>query len=288
MTPAMVLADSSAGLTAITSRPTGRVNLKETFSAPDKQGRATFTVVTESTGSFADDARYEFKNNSTYELQKKYKQFYSSYFEKIKADSISYDDDEHTSAFRVSEYYTIENLWAVEDGIMKCDFSAFVINSYLKRPKDKLRSMPMSMYYPANYREEVEVELPQDWSFRDFKKQINSDAFNYTCTSKLVGRTLNLVFEFETLKDNVGPLEIDELLANYKKVDDGMGWQLTYNTKAGTGSLVKDVGTTPLSTEAKNSIYMRLIIFFALLVGMIVFFVVRHKRKLSTNNASYR
>lgn len=274
----LVLADSSAGLTTLPAVESGMVNVKEKFSLPNIKGAARLTVVTTSSGSFADVARSDFNNSSNFEVQKKYKQFYSAYFEKIKADSISYKDDDATGVFTVYEYYTIDQLWGNDPGMKKCNFSAFVINSYLIRPKDKLRTMPLATYYPAKYQEEIEVELPEDWSIKGFDKKYANSVFSYTGKSKLTGRTLKMQFEFVTYKDNVAPAEIDDLLSTYAKIDDSMGWQLTYNTKGGSTKSTEPPKPA-LTSKALNSIYIRLVVFFAILVGVIAIITIRSRRK---------
>jgi transglutaminase-like putative cysteine protease len=273
----LALADSTAGLASLPATESGMVNVKETFSLPNKKGAARLTVVTTSSGSFADISRGDFNNSSTFEVQKKYKQFYSAYFEKIKADSISYRDDDATGVFTVYEYYTIDQLWGNDPGMKKCNFSAFVINSYLIRPKDKLRTMPLATYYPARYREEIEVQLPEDWSIKDFDKKVANSVFSYTGKSKLTGRTLNLEFEFVTYKDHAAAAEIENLLASYAEIDDTMGWQLTYNSKGGSTKST-DAPKPALTAKALNTIYIRLGVFFAILVGVIAIVTIKAKR----------
>ncbi len=275
----LVLADSSSGITTISTTEPGMVSVKEVFIIPDMRGSATLKVTTVNTGTFADDARSAFKNNSVFEMQKTFQRFYASYFEKIKADSISYDDNEQSGAFTVTEYYSIENLWSVENGIKKCGFSGFVISSYLKKPKDKLRTMPMYMYYPAKYHEEVEVNLPEDWSLKDFNTEVSCNVFRFAGKSTLTGSKLQMVFDFETLKDFANPAEIDELLASYKKVDNNLGWDLTYNTSGGKSSFAANSDSNPLSAGEQRNINLRLALFFSILSGAVVFVVVKQKRK---------
>jgi hypothetical protein len=117
------------------------------FNIPDLSGLAHFKVVTKNTGSFADDARSYFNNNSLYEMKNKYKDFYAAYFDKITADSLSYKDDPQTGAFVITEYYTLRNIWKMKDGIQKSPFDAYVINSIMTKPTDQNRTMPFYLNY---------------------------------------------------------------------------------------------------------------------------------------------
>ena len=281
----LVLADSISGITTISPAAPGMVSVKEKFVIRDMKGHATLMVTTINTGSFADNARATFKNGNSPDVQKTFEQFYSAYFKNIKSDTIYYQDDEQTGSFTVNELYTIDSLWALEDGIKTCGFYAFVINSYLTRPPEKLRTMPIAMFYPAKLHEEVEVQLPEDWSIRGFDREVNGNFFTYKCNAKLTARTLRFVFDFETLRDYVGPSEMQNFAADYKRVNDYIGLQLTYNTKANRSGVFSR-STGKLSPQTNRNIKVRLAIFFSLLTGIIIFFVARHRhRRSSENNA---
>ncbi len=279
---ALILADSSAGLTTIEPQQPGYVEVKESFSIPDMKGAATLKVITTNCGQFADIARSDFANNSLNELKKSYKNFYSAYFEKIKADSISYKDDEQSGLFTVYEYYTIEDFWQLQDGIQKASIAAFVINSTIRRPKEKLRTMPFRITYPANYREIIEVHLPENWNIEPMDENIRTSAFAYKAISVLDGKKLTLTYEYQTFKDHVAPAEISSLLAQYKRIDEKTAWDLTYNT---TG-ISSNRETSTLTGDQRKSITTRILIFFGLLFGFGLFFLVKRNRKRKQEIAS--
>ena len=97
-------------------------------------------------------------------MQKTFREYYSAYYKQITADSINYQDDEKTGLFITTEYYTIEGIWKLEKGVKKAFFDPFVIDGIIRKPKDVNREMPFSLTWPAKYREEIEINLPQDWS----------------------------------------------------------------------------------------------------------------------------
>jgi hypothetical protein len=101
-------------------------------------GAGTLLVTTIYQGSSADNVRSQFNNQSITELMTSFRKFYAVYYENIKADSLTYIDDDHTGVFTTKEYYTIPDFWiADEQHVSKFIFSAFVINNILTRPKEK-------------------------------------------------------------------------------------------------------------------------------------------------------
>ena len=281
----LVLADSTTGIATILPAAPGMVSVKEKFVIHDMKGHATLTATTINTGRYADYARATFKNNNPSDVQKTYEQFYGTYFKNIKCDTIYYQDDEQTGSFTVYEQYSLDSLWAMKDGIKSCGFYAFVINSYVTRPPGKARTMPIATFYPAKLHEEVEVQLPENWAISGFDQQVTGYFFSFKGSGKLTGRTLRFVFDFETLRDYVAPAEMQYFTADYNRLYDHIGLELTYNTKA-NGSAFSSRSTGTLSPETNSKIKVRLAIFFSLFTGIIIFFVARHRRKLSSENIS--
>ena len=55
-----------------------------------------------------------------------------------------------------------------KDGENKITFSAYVINEAMSKPSDKNRSMPFKLAYPAHVKEELEINMPEDWPIKNF------------------------------------------------------------------------------------------------------------------------
>jgi transglutaminase-like putative cysteine protease len=261
----LVINDTTTGLTTIKQHAAGAENIQETFTVKNMNGDATLEVKTSYTGSFADDERSSFNNSSNYDMLQQMKKFYAYYFEKIKADSLTFDDNDSTGMFTTAEYYTVKDFWTLENGTKKALLSPFVIESLVKKPDDQIRTMPYAMEYGGRYHEEVIVNLPEKWDVDTASFNIHSTAFNYS------GRFLNgykqvtLNFDYETLKDNVLPAEIDDFLADIKTTSDKQSLKLTYgNTTVKSNFKV---------ANSANIAYMA--IAFLLLVGGIVWWTQR-------------
>jgi hypothetical protein len=146
----------------INQKEPGMVAIKEVFDIPDMSGNARLMVTTHYTGSYADDMRSNFNNNSLYEMQKTFREYCASYYKQINVDSLPYTGEEKTVAFITNEYYTINDLWEPNDGIKKATFNPFVIGGIIRRSKDINQNMPFALVWPAKYKEEVEINLPED------------------------------------------------------------------------------------------------------------------------------
>ena len=142
----------------------GLVSVKEIFDVPDMSGLAHLVVKTEYVGTYADNVRDDFKNNSKYEMLKKYKAYYTDYFKDVEADSIKFSEDETSGIAKTIEYYTVNDFWELKDGVKKASLVPFIIDGALTKPDEINRSTPYSLSFPINYKEEIEINLPEDWS----------------------------------------------------------------------------------------------------------------------------
>ena len=266
----LVIGADTDSLTMINTKEKDVTFIKEVFDIPDMTGKARLNVITQYSGSTADNVRNSFNNNSRYEMQKTYREFYAAYFEKITADSLQYVDDEKTGIFTTREYYTINDLWQLEEGVKKASFDSYVINGIIKRPKDLERTMPFAIDWPAKYREEVEINLPEDWNATASFEKINNPSFFMTARFSFDGRqTMLLEYNYENLKDHVAPGDMKEYLSG---LDD----------KANKCSYVlsSSVDGTPLQlsgdkNKKSNNYYSYLGLVILLVIGGIVWWTQR-------------
>ncbi|MGN6166527.1 MAG: DUF3857 domain-containing transglutaminase family protein [Flavisolibacter sp.] len=233
----LVITGSTERLTVIPSQVKGEVGIKETFDVPDMSGKANLVVKTVYTGYFADNIRDEFKNNSLYEMQKSFRGYYTPYFDNITADSLIYSDDESSGVFVTKEYYRVHDFWKMKKGIQKASLSPFTINAVLSKPEQANRTMPFKLSFPSRYKEEIQVNLPEEWNADASSDKISCASFLLKYNFSATGRRINLLYEYENLKDHVAVDDLQEYLASYKKIDENVGYSLTYSD--GTTSYVK-------------------------------------------------
>jgi hypothetical protein len=187
-------------------------------------------VTTHYTGSFADNVRDDFNNNSRYEMQKNFREFYATYFHQITADSLQYTDEERTGEFSTKEYYTINGLWKIKDGIKKAAFESYVINGIIRRPKDIKRTMPLALIWPAKYKEEIEINLPGNWSAEQSSNKINTASFLMTDQFSFDSRKMvDLLYTYENLKDHVEASDMKEYMNGLDLKDKEFDYVLSYS-----------------------------------------------------------
>ena len=249
----LVITDTTTTLTPIAIQETGKVKTKEIFTIPDMNGKASLVVTTQYTGTFADDMRDDFKSNSMYEMQKNFLKFYSNYYPEITvADSLKIEDDESTGKFTTNEFYNIDNFWSIKDGAKKVSFYAYTINSILLKPKELSRTMPFRIAYPSNYKEEIEINLPEKWSIEESHENITCPGFTLKADFTYSNRKVFLNYDYNALKDHATPAEAKEVLDACKKFDDELGFGLSYNIgKNKNNSIGKSYDTAPSSTDNK-------------------------------------
>jgi len=227
----LVLTDTTTGLTDIPLREPGQVIAKENFTLSDTHGPAKLEVITTYTGSFADGIRDEMNSNSLSDLQQNYLNFYSNYYEGAKvADSLRIEDDDASGKITTYETYTIDKIWEQERGLKKASFEAVLINSILNKPRERNRTMPVALTYPARYTEQIRIQLPEDWNFDHTPTEVRSPSFQYASTINGSGRTVNLTYIYETLKDHVPAEETNAYFSNFNKMKDDLGYELSDNS----------------------------------------------------------
>ena len=259
-------------LTMINVKEPGLVTINEVFDIADMSGAAKLTVTTRYTGSFADEVRSSFNNNSKYEMQKSFRNYYTDFYEQITADSIQVTDDETTGLFLTKEYYTINNLWKTENGVKKTFFDPYVIDGLIKKPKEDSRTMPFALTWPAKYKENVEINLPKEWNVKESFNKIETPYFLMTGRFTYDGkRTIYLEYFYEGLKDCVTPEGTKKYLNAVAKKNNDFSYMLSYST----GNQKNNSSTKEINKINHNILY---ILFLVLLViGGIIWEIRRRK-----------
>ena len=241
----LVINENSNNIIDIPMQEKGMVKIKEIFDIPDMFGKAQLKVKTSYSGSFADDIRSSFQNNSHYEMLKKFRDYYAPYFEKIKGDSLHFEDDEDSGIFTTEEFYSISDLWKIESGKKKAQFESFVINGIMNKPADLERQMPFYISFPAIYSESIEINVPEEWKAIHSSDEIKCDNFFMKTDFSYSNRKFLLKYEYKTLTDNVSPEEAPFYLESYDKVNKSIAYTLTWgydnNNKIETQIRAEDV-----------------------------------------------
>jgi hypothetical protein len=105
------------------------------------------------------------------------------------------------------------------------------------------------LQYPAHYKEEVEIDLPEDWSAEESVKKLKNEGFEMAANFSYHDRKLLLQYEYESLKDNILPGETENFLRDLKERDQDFSYELTKDD----GPLVK---ASSESTSSGNKGYV--------------------------------
>ena len=268
----LVINQTTKDLTPIPYHDPGLSDIKEVFSINNLSGLAKLKVTTINSGSFADDMRNNFRNNSNYEISKTYKDFYALYFDKITIDSLTYKDDDITGSFITVEYYTINSIWEKEEGENKITFSSYVIDNTMSKPSDKNRSMPFKLTYPAHFKEELEINMSEVWPIKNFYDKVNCTDFTLTSNAASTGNRVTLNYEYESLKDNVMPGEAATFFSKYDVAYKDTDYELCYQNDK-VDSTAASSNTSPISSDLFPKLYL------ALAVCVLITYFVRRERK---------
>jgi hypothetical protein len=266
----LIISENTTALTEIAVQDKGRVDVRETFNIRDAYSPVSFIVRTTNTGSWADDIRDDFENNSRQEMLKKYREYYSAYFDNIVADSIRWTDDPESGSFTTTEYYTISDFWETEGKTKKILFQPYVIDALVTKPDDAKRSMPYRLI-EGKYKEEIVVNLPEEWDISSYSDRISNTSFLFTCDYTSSGRQVILKYEYQRLEDHVSPRNLSDYISNYKKVMQSSGYELTWEENS--------VGYSGPNRDVAISFDPYRLLYTLLVLAALVTFMIRRTRK---------
>ncbi len=138
----------------------------------------------------------------------------------------------------------------MKEGIKKTFFEPYVIQSLLKIPKDKTRSMPFRHIFPASYHEEVIINLPDEWNATPSSSTISCNNFIFKVKYEYYYKKIVLEYDFDSIKDHVLPEETEKFFASIKEQSNDWGYELSVNDNS-----------KPTQTPFKNILYSVLGVF---------------------------
>jgi transglutaminase-like putative cysteine protease len=224
----LVVTDTTSGLTRIDYSNSSYVHVKNYFRIASMDGNATLMVTTSYSGYAADNQRENFKNESIVELMKDYEKFYAATYDRIRIDSLTYSDDERTGVFTTQEYYHLSNPWSSgKDNSKKFTFASFIIDDIIRRPKDKERKMPIRLAFPAKYREESIVELPENWQVAESESHIRNSSYAYNSKIYSIGNKVFLKADYENFKDYIATTDASQYFDDINAYDENATYILS-------------------------------------------------------------
>ena len=269
----LVITPNTTSITSIPLQDKGKISVKEFFKVTDMSGLAHLVVTTTNTGSFADDARKSFATKSEYDIRKQYQEFYSGYFKSIRIDSMQSLEDTASGGFIVKEYYTVPGFWDIDGKRRTVFISPFVISGIFNKVKETDRKSSYALYYPAHYKEEVEIQMPDDWTPKKETTEIKNSCFDFNMEYKSKDNRITLLYEYKALKDHIATTELDQYRKDYDKVNQNISYEIWSedNAYGATSSL----GAGILSGSQESDFFY---LYFILGLCVVITFLVKQNR----------
>ena len=238
---ALIIDDETTGLTRINSNVFYETKITENYTIDDYSGNAELHVTTIYKGYDAVINRDYLKNSALNDVQDQYLQFYASIYPEI--DTIKLlrvSDDLDKNIIEVNEYYNIKNLWTKEDTLQNkitAYFEASSFNSQISRTVYPERKSPMWQRFPLRYRQEIQINLPEEWTISKSKSSIHGPGFNYYYNVFKKDKTIYLSYDYQTTDEIVNANDYQEFIAKNEKVANDLSYEIyKYGQQDGSSS----------------------------------------------------
>ncbi|WP_416864999.1 MAG: DUF3857 domain-containing protein [Imperialibacter sp.] len=224
----------TSALREVATKNLPTIKINEVISVESIGGGAAMHVRTEYTGSRADYIRSYFASNSFENIKKEYLNYYSSLYPHIASsgDVKFYDYDRLSkNKIIVEEFYEIEKFWVDSDDkeYILCEAYPLVLESYLNYPKAANHEMPYYLGQPYSYIQDTQIDLPEDWSGEGETINLGNEAFDFSKTTQIKGRTVSVSFRYDLKKSFISGDSVNGFLQKIENVKTEMPQYLTYN-----------------------------------------------------------
>ena len=212
-----------------------RKKIVETYMVPAPEQPGELRVVSEYHGLAADRTRSSFQENTREEIQKHYVEYYARSFPAIKTSKeLSYEEIKGENGCRVTETYTIPQIWQLNEDKTKYElvFRPAEIEHAVGTAPSPQRDDPVSLDYPNSIIEEINADMFEEWPLNVENQSIANDYFRFRNEATDQNRRLTVTFSYETLADRVPPAGFPKYNADLEKVEDALGYHISYSTPA--------------------------------------------------------
>jgi hypothetical protein len=229
----LVLKEGTTALTPLINDCKSETKVYNYFKINKIGDTVSFKVRTEYSGYYANDERSYFQHNSDAEIGSSYLNFYSKTYPLIRtAAPISYKDDRIRNLFVVEEDYVVDSMWMPVKGNkqkMRLEVSAMIINSVTSIPASPERKMPYSVAFPANYTEDIFIDLPKGWDVKPENTEIRDSVFIFSFNSEYRDKQIHLKYKFKTFSDQVNSESFSRYYSNSQEIKNNLAYSLTHD-----------------------------------------------------------
>lgn len=270
---AFIIEEGAKGLTRVAhpDLKAHQISVTERYEIPGLKGEVLLESETVATGCEARYLRSYFSSTSNEDVKKNYITFYASYYPKIEALEVSFEDDEEENRFVVKERYRIADFWTSADedpASLSASVIASSIHSSYSYPDSPMRKMPYAIGRPRSLKHVVEITTPRDWNLSPIEEFISNDFFDFEVESEAGVGVITLNYRFIRKKDAVDAASIESYIADCQKLSSPLDYN--FNFTGGDGG--DSVETS--EEEASGAVAWKMLLFLnlcgALLLGTIV------------------
>ncbi len=184
----------------------------------EKRDDVTFSSFSVFSGLSAERQRNYLEQDGVDIILKNFLSYYRSYYSVIESTAdLLYEDNFQDGKLTRDEKYRIGNFWEWEESENR--YIAWVysnaINSYLKEPKEKIRTQDYEIDFPITVRQEIWVQFSdKEWSFdrEDFTENNDFFEFSKKVTFDKVNHMLRVSFYYSSKINHVSAANFPEYL----------------------------------------------------------------------------
>jgi len=200
----------------------------------DLQKPAVVTLKRRYFGALADETRAMFSSETQQQLQAGRINYLAQYYPSLQsAGPIETSEVPGQNAFEVRENYVMPHLFVLNDAhLLKAQFHPDRLYGMAQAPQWTVRTAPMELEFPIEIRQTITVHLPDSWKIKPEIVVIDNPAFHYRSEVEYSNRKLVLTYEYQSLRDQVAPEELERYLTDRRRVLDDLGFSLTRDPQA--------------------------------------------------------
>lgn len=239
---ALVVDPSTQALTAMESGPAMWSKRQVSVRLDARAGlneAALMEVTTQVEGLSAEQMRANLSAENAAELQQRYLNYYARYYPGIVVDRPFEVRDEQPAVNKVQvlERYRVKDFFARVEAEKRLEASLEVpeLLALLQSPRDTIRNAPLALPHPQDMRHEVELLLPESWTFKNEVKEVRDRAFELSREIQGDGQRLLIRDHYRSLADHVPADATAAYAANVEKARKMLGY-VVYKTDPGASA----------------------------------------------------
>jgi transglutaminase-like putative cysteine protease len=243
---ALVMRPDTQSLTTIplSSSPAPTTTVLDEYRVKSFDAPVAFSVTTSYRGMDADAVRYQLASKSRKDFAKESLNYYAEHDRSIQGDGLpEITDDEEANVISITERYTIPNFWKESAH----EFLALRVGDELDKPNVSRRSMPLSVTFPVNVEETVEIHLPRAQEVTTGDETVEDEAMSFTAQASAENNIVRLHYSVRTKQDSVAAAGVEQHLAAIDSARD----LASYDLKQGS-----PVASSPLFEGAREAFYL--------------------------------